>query len=385
MEKITQEEFDARLAAVRQVLEQEGVDALVIGASAQLDQRGVLRWLMDYYLPVFEEVLVVRGQGNPIYFAHNGGSAHHAAGSPLHPEVRVIPPNLYLSDPAAPVASYLCDVGAVRVGIAGLAGLSARFAASLQAHLPHRLRDLSRPMDLLRMVKSPAEVSLTRQAIRLNEDTLANYARQVQAGRYELDVLAKGYAFAALAGAEDQFWLSGSGGGAVPAPLAVAKVRRHRWDSQDYHTLVIEHSATGGHFGEVCQTLRIGHRDPCLEAAQAAVVEAIQAAAGCIRPGNTVGQVAAAAEQVLRTDGWMAPRCPGAAAPPMGHGQGLDFWELPSVSADNTQLIVPGMRFNLHPAVMTAGGNKVTFCDCYLSTPTGAERLSTLSYEVIYC
>jgi hypothetical protein len=56
-------------------MESEGIDALVAGASAQLDQRGLLRWLFDYYLPVFEEYAVIPLDGPAVFFAHNGGSA----------------------------------------------------------------------------------------------------------------------------------------------------------------------------------------------------------------------------------------------------------------------------------------------------------------------
>ena len=70
---------------------------------SQIDQRGSLRWLMDYYLSVYEECVVIRPKGAPVYFAHDGLAAFHAGNSPLRPEARVIPPHLYLSDPAAPV------------------------------------------------------------------------------------------------------------------------------------------------------------------------------------------------------------------------------------------------------------------------------------------
>lgn len=382
---ITEQEFFSRLAAVRKLMEDEMIDALIIGSSAQLDQRGLLRWLMGYYLPVFEETVVIPSEGAPIYFAHDALGAYHAANSPLHPEPRIISAALYLSDPAAPVAEYLRSIYARRIGIAGATGLSAHFFNSLTRHLNTVPIDVSWQVANLRMVKSPAEIALTRAAIKLNEDTLLAYVNEVHAGGYEPDALAVGYAFAALAGAEDQYWMSGSGSPAIVAPVAVAKSFRHCWQKTDYNFIVIEHSAPGGHFGEISQLLKIGQRDPELESAQSAVVEAILAAAEMIRPGNTVGQVAAAAERRLVAGGWMQPRSANTCAAPIGHGQGLDFWEIPSIDADNKQLIVPGMRFNLHPSVVMSDGNKVSYCDCYVSTQSAAERLSTLPYQVIYC
>ena len=49
------QEYQSRLASVQALMVREGLDALIIGASAQIDQRGSLRWLMDYYLSVYEK------------------------------------------------------------------------------------------------------------------------------------------------------------------------------------------------------------------------------------------------------------------------------------------------------------------------------------------
>ena len=383
---ITEEELKNRLHSVQTLMEEEGLEALIFAASSQLDQKGLLRWLLDYYLPVFEESAVVLADGNIVYFAHDGLSAAHAADSPLQPETRVIPPDLYYVDPAKPTADFLKSKGAKRVGIAGLPGISANYVLSLKRHYEGAITDMTQKAALLRMVKSPAEIQLTREAVQLNEDTFYAYIDRVRSGAYEKDALAAGYGFAARAGAEDQYWMCGSGKPAVTAPAAVAKLQDHRWKEGEYHSIVIEHSSPGGHYGEICQVLKIGNgsTDRELEKAQKAVVEAILAAVKLIRPGNTVGQVAAEAERCLIEGGFMKARPAGSSAAPIGHGQGLDFWEIPSIAADNPQVIVPGMRFNLHPGVTMKNGTKVTFCDCYLSTEGEAERLSTLSYDVIY-
>lgn len=383
---IGEKELKERLQSIRRFMEEQKLDAVILAASSQLDQKGLLRWLLDYFLPVFEESVVVFREGAPIFFAHDGGGAGHAAASLLKPETRVIPANLYNTDPALPVADVLQEKGAKRVGIAGTPGISAMYMLSLKKHFTGDLWDITQAIEMLRMVKSPEEIRLTREAIALNEETFLAYVKEVKCGRLEKDALDFGYAFAAKAGAEDQYWMCGSGNPAVVAPAAVAKARGHCWQAGEYHTIVIEHSAMGGHYGEICQTLKLGDIDRELERAQAAVVEAIQAAAKQIRTGNTVGQVAAEAERCLIENGFMQPRKPDEAAGPIGHGQGLNFWEIPSIAENNHQLIVPGMRFNLHPGVVMKNGTKVSYCDCYISREgKEAERLSTLPYDVVYC
>ncbi len=60
---VSRGELQRRHRLLREAMESEGIDALVAGASAQLDQRGLLRWLFDYYLPVFEEYAVIPWTG----------------------------------------------------------------------------------------------------------------------------------------------------------------------------------------------------------------------------------------------------------------------------------------------------------------------------------
>lgn len=378
------QEYQSRLASVQALMVREGLDALIIGASAQIDQRGSLRWLMDYYLSVYEECIIICPEGVPVYFAHDSLAAFHAGNGPLPLETRVIPPHLYATDPAVPAADYLRSIQAKSIGVAGTAGLSARFILSLTRQIGHAVRDVSMELARLRMIKSPAEIELSRAAVRLNEEAMWAYLKEVRPGALESDALAKGYAFAIGRGAEDQYWMSGSGNPAVVSHAVLSLGRTYRWKDEDNSVIVIEVSDTGGHYGEIWQPLKLGARDLELEEALAAVVRSIQAAAEMIRSGNTVGQVAAAAEASLVKDGWAVPRNAQEPAAPIGHGQGLDAWEIPSISKDNTELIVPGMRFNLHPVVTKKNGQRVSYCDCYISTDGAAERLSTLPYDVIY-
>lgn len=382
--KIAKEEFLARHAALYAKMEEAGLDALIVGASAQIEQRGALRWLLDYYLSVYEESLVMAPGREPVFFAHDGTAVVQLETCPITPEIRVTPATTYLEDEAAPVADYLNAIRARRVGFACMAGISARYLASLQRHFDGEIVDFTLPLDQLRMVKSPAEIAMTLETVKLNEDSLWEFVRHVRPYASEGDALAAGYAFAAKAGAEDQYWMSGSGVPAIALHAVPARRRNYRFKSEDYTVLAVEHAIPGGHYGETWNLIRIGAKDPELEAAQAAVVESLQAAAEMIRPGNTVGQVAEAAEKSLIASGWLTPRPAGAPVSPIGHGQGLDAWEYPSVNAACTQVIVPNMRFNLHPAIQMSNGTKVSFCDCYLSTEGSCRRLTTLPYDVLY-
>ncbi|MDO4785586.1 MAG: M24 family metallopeptidase [Fretibacterium sp.] len=380
---VPQEEIHGRWRRVREEMADAGVDVLVTGASAQMEFRGALRYLANYVLPVFEEYLVLPLTGAVALFTHDAAGADYAARYGATDEVRIVPGHEYNSDPGRCVAEYVRSFGPGRVGLAGQAGLSANFYLSLLRHLGGVAPvDFTPRMNRVRRVQSPLEIRLSEAAVRLNEETFRHYLQFVGPGRRELDAIAAASRFAAEAGAEELYWMAASGPLPRLAYLADARQRGHVWCGGDYHTIVLEHSAEGGYFGETTHLISLGDPDPRYVRAFAAVGEAQRAAAARIRPGATVGELADAAEAVLIERGYARPR--GAGEPPaaIGHGQGADVWEFPRIVSGDATPIEPGMRFNIHPLAVLEDGARITSCDCHIATQDGSRRLSTLPYEI---
>ena len=381
---VSREEIQSRWRRVREEMAEAGVDVLVTGASAQMEFRGTLRYLANYVLPVFEEYLVLPLTGAVALFTHDAAGADYAARYGVTDEVRIVPGHEYNSDPGRCVAEYVRSFGPGRVGLAGQAGLSANFYLSLLRHLDGVApADFTPRMNRIRRVQSPAEVRLSESAVRLNEETFRHYLQFVGPGRRELDAVAEASHFALKSGAEELYWMAASGPVPRLAYLADARRRQHVWSAGEYHTVILEHSAEGGYFGETTHPISLGDPDPRYVRAFAAVGEAQRAAAARIRPGATVGELADAAEAVLIEWGYARPRGAGERPAAIGHGQGADVWELPRIVSGDSTPIEPGMRFNIHPAVVLPDGACLTSCDCHVATEDGARRLSTLPYEIV--
>lgn len=382
--RILPEEIRSRWRIVRERMAASGVDVLITGASSQMDYRGVLRYLANYYLPVFEEYLVIPLNGPVTFFAHDPSGAEYAANYGVMDEIRLIPGHEYNSDPGRCVADFVRSCAPKNIALAGHAGLSAGFYLSLQRHLGGcSLSDFTPQLNRIRMVKSPAEILLSEIAVKLNEDAFYHYLQFVGPGRRELDAIAATSRFALDNGAEDLYWMSSSGPIPRPAYLAGAREQRHVWRKGDCHCIILEHSAAGGYYGETTHLISLGDPKPEHVKAFAVVGEAQKAAAARIQPGARVGEIADAAERVLIESGSAQPRGPQQIPSAIGHSQGADVWECPRVVSGDDTVIEPGMRFNLHPAVVLPDGARITSCDCYIATETGARRLSTLPYEII--
>ena len=379
---VSREEIGRRWGAARREMERAGVGALVAFGSPQLMARGVLRWLVDWPTPVFEEYLVLPLDGPVTLFVHDASEAEFAREFCAADEVRVIPALEYVSDPCRRAADFVRELGPGAVGTAGR-GMSAGFLASLTRNLGRAAVNLDPQLERLRMVKSPEEMRLSEAAVRLNEDVFRHYAGLVRPGGREVDAVAEASRFALSLGAEELYWMSASGPVPRLALMAQARGEGHVWRAGDCHSIILEHAAAGGHMGETTHLLSLGRPKEEYARAFAAVGEAQTAAASRIRPGATVGELADAAEEALIALGYAERRGPDVPPAPIGHGQGLDVWEVPCIVSGDMTPMVPGMRFNLHPSVRLKDGAVITSCDCWALEEGGARRLSTLPREIL--
>jgi Xaa-Pro aminopeptidase len=152
------------------------------------------------------------------------------------------------------------------------------------------------------------------------------------------------------------------------------------WQEGDQIGIVLEHSAPGGHYSEVARHVFIGEPDREFKEGYELLKEAQAAGFEAMKPGNTVGDVAQAVENVMTKSAYGAYLKDGVNN--MGHGQGLDIWEYPMINREDKTVLAPGMRLNLHPNVKFQDGKTANCCELYLVTENGAEKLSTLPTEL---
>jgi Xaa-Pro aminopeptidase len=360
----------ARLARAREQLSERGVDALLIGPSADLVH------LTGYQAPPLERLtlLVLPAKGEPrlVVPRLEAPLARDHLGD-LGVEVAAWDET---EDPVALVRATLADAAAAdgRLGVGDR--LWSSFLLRLQAALPGAeftvASDVTRA---LRMVKDQDEVEALAAAAAAIDQVVEGLAGLRWAGRSEQEVAREiDQAIRAAGHDETCFVIVGSGpNGASPHHVAGPRViqpgdavvvdiggRRAGYCSDTTRTLVVGEPPAG--FAELYQVLR----------------EAQQAGCDAVAPGVPAAAVDAACRDLIAAAGYG-----GQFVHRTGHGIGLEEHEDPYIVAGNQEPLAAGMAFSVEPGIYLEGRYGARIEDVVVCGDGGARRLNTTSRDLL--
>jgi Xaa-Pro aminopeptidase len=329
-----------RLARARKQLTDRGIDALLIGPSADF------RYLTGYHPPLLERLtmLVVPAQGDtrlvlpaleaPLAYEHLGD-----------PDVEVTP----WQETQDPVALVRQALGASAAGARLAVGdqLWSTFLLRLQAALPGAeftlASTVTRP---LRTVKDDAEVAALARVAAAVDRVVDDLTELRWAGRTERDLARDLDARIRELHDETLFVIVGSGpNSASPHHEPGDRVIRPG------DAVVIDIGGSlDGYCSDTTRTLVVGEPP----AGFLELYEVLRAAqeAGCaaVRAGVPAEDVDAASRRVIADAGHG-----GHFIHRTGHGIGLEVHEDPYIVAGNTEPLLPGMAFSVEPGIYLAG------------------------------
>ena len=382
------EEYDRRKKVIRDAMAKEEIDLILVGGSDKWEQRGMLRYLTGYYVPIFEEYILLPGVGPLTFFAHYSYGAKHAEEYPAIEHSDFIPLEDLNKDPGKRVAQYINGYKPKKLGVTRT-NIAADFYLSVLANLNQGIEvvDFTNQFNLARMPKSDEELVLSEAGVKINEDAFWAYLKGVREGGSEIDAINEAKYAVSKIGCEDQYWMCGSGATPAQGSIPLAYDRKHTWKKGDLNVVVIEVAALGGHFGEITHLISLGEPAPEVIKAFSAVSEAQKLAGAAIKPGIPIGDIADLVDRYFIDQGYY-PKNPVDKAKSttgnmIGHGQGLDTMELPYITSGDQTIIQSGTRINIHPNVALPSGVRAISCDCYVATETGARRLSNMPYDLI--
>jgi Xaa-Pro aminopeptidase len=234
----------------------------------------------------------------------------------------------------------------------------------------------------LRVVKSPEEIALMREAGRITEAAFADVIPKLKFGMTELEVVTElDYQMRRHGSLGPTFTTSlyNSGPG---VPMLTGFQRMQSWQRKMLPPLSVLFDFGASHQGlcyDFGRTLCFGEPSPEQVKVHALVMAAQAAGIAALRAGEaTCEEADAAARAVIAEAGYGA-----AFRHRLGHGIGWDVHEPPFLTAGDATPLREGMLFTVEPSIFRSGAESARVEDVVVVRPGGGEPLTRGFQELI--
>lgn len=362
-------EYEARLARAQAAMAAAGIDALFLNTEAELAWFTGFRTAF-WQSPTRRWYLIVPRAGLPVALVPRIGAALMAEAFTGRVELFDAPAGG--GEGIDLITARLAPYG--RIGMPMGEEASLRMALSefdgLRRTLTAEWVDASPLVKALRMVKSPAEISVLRAICAAGSRAFARLPALAREGQPLADTF-RAFRIALLEeGAEAVPYLVGGAGpggyGDVisppgPAPLAAGDV------------LMLDTGASlQGYFCDFDRNIAITEASDEAKRAHALLWQATEAGLAAARPGASCAGLFAAMAGVIGT---------GSDVGRLGHGLGLQLTEWPSIAAHDHTVLEPGMVLTLEPSVEIGPGRMMVTEENILITDGAPELLTRRAPE----
>ncbi|HEY0271274.1 MAG TPA: Xaa-Pro peptidase family protein [Sphingomonas sp.] len=358
---ITREERFARIEKARALMDEQGVDALLIGAGASLHYFAGVPWGATERLVA----LLLLRTGEPIVVAPTFELGSLGADLSIPADLRTWEEH---ESPYKLVATALRDAGVGRLAIDP--ALAFTMAEKLRKEAPGiEAIDAAPIVDGCRMIKSTAELAAMRQAKHMTLEVQRRAARIMRPGITATAV--KRFieeAHRAMGAAGNSFCIVQFGRStAFPHGLPGESVL-----AEGDIVLIDTGCLVQGYSSDITRTYVFGEPDADQRAMWDLEKEAQQAAFDAVRPGVPCEDIDAAARAVLERNG-LGPdyRLPGLPHR-TGHGIGLSIHEPAYLVRGDRTPLRPGMCFSNEPMIVVPDRFGIRLEDHFHVTETGA-------------
>lgn len=334
-EKELQTEYHRRVTLLQELMEHDGLDAVLFSSTAQQTNQLCVKFFSNYMLSTRRAFIFCSRREEPYLILPTSGQAFHAKRITWLPEDHVLFGNmmehvLRMLQGHKRVGWYLPEELPYAI-YTQLTGTGIEFV------------DVTQALTLARARKSPYEIKLTEDASRLAGDSFAHIVRMLKPGVTEQELVGAAEGYLRAHGAEDSLVLTRS-----QKPHAfITRAKAVPIQPDGVFVYSAEIAGPGGYWTQMVRPVFMS-RDAQPEAQHILEVGKKAEAAGLtmLRPGHRVCDVSNIIEQVVLDNGlntgvWS------------GHGMGPDLGDAVDVGASNTMEIVPNMIFTLHPSIVS--------------------------------
>ncbi len=370
---ISDEEFDARIARVRQELAERGLKGLIAYSAHRDYQPGDLRYLARWlckeeesaclYIPLEGTTTLITNASWDLRRAQTDGHADQA---------------VYVPEFADALKDLLA--GDVRpgdtIGISGWSFFPAPTYVGLITVFPDvTFSDETDIVANLRMLKSDAELDLIREACRITDAGMRAALEVTREGATEIEIATAAEAAIRSRGAELSFIFEiGSG----PRTATGICIPTQRQAGRGENVVIDVGGMLDGYHGDMARALVIGPPSELQRRMLDAVVSSHAAAVAAVRPGLTVRELnaiaAGAVAEMGLGDHWAGDFMP--------HGLGTAQHEPPEGPKHFDTELESGMVLAIEPVVVVPDVGGVIAEHMIIVTDDGAEELSEIPTDV---
>ena len=332
--------YEGKLAVLQHTMREEGLGALLLYSSGQLSMLEVnaVRWLSGV-LPMGPNTgILVPASGEPRLVISLPWDEGRVRGASSVPEIRVS------EDFTVAIAEGIRDKKVSgKIGILGWAFMPTAVFLGLEGIDGVRFESGDAILGTLSSKPGPSGLAELKRAAVMADVGFSALLERACVGMLEYELSAEvEYAMRAL-GSEDNFGMvTASDHNHCTHPPQDRKIA-------EGDVIIAEITpAVGGQFVQLCRTAVVGAVSPLLREKFDIMEEAMAKSLAAVRPGNKVGDVSRAMNQVFAAHGY-ADYC----KPPYirVRGHGLGFMSLPfsEMIDENETIIEEGMDFVVHP------------------------------------
>lgn len=376
--QISTRELERRWTAVREAMQNENIDFLIMQNREQF-LGGYVKWFTD--VPAFN------GYPTTVMFPREDDMTVINIGPQMSPESALTDlsskgwayrgvkyrltapyfPTLHYSKTydAELIVDLLKSKKDITIGFVALGHIPAPFYNYIQSHLPSAtLTDATDLVDNIKAVKSEEEIELIKQVAAIQDEAMEKAFQTIKPGMRDVEVFALTQYTVQLLGSEQQLIMAASAPMGTPCPMLKRHFMNRVIQEGDQFTLMIEVNGPGGMYAELGRTCVLGKAsDELLEACETAK-EAQKITLDLLKPGADPRDIIDANNEFLKGKGFPEEKRLYA------HGQGYDLVERPAIRPDEHMKLAANMNITVHPIT----GSKTAFawvCDNYLITETG--------------
>lgn len=365
-------ERDRRYQLVRKGMAAQGLDAMLVICDAQIEKKGLLKYLTNYRNTLYNLVAIFPMAGEPKMFVPSAVQKVWAERLSWISNVEEQKPSL-----SEVLVRNIKEMGLenAKIGLASPKIMTADVYNYLVANLPRAtIVDATGVIEEPRKIKSPDEQKLIKGTARLADLSFEVLAEVLKPGITERELIAEIDRRLVCEGAQDIFHLICSKPGDLMPFMPTDRTIR----LGDTVICNNELSGPGGYWIQMVRTAFVGKPAGETEKMYDALVGIVNQLPKKLVPGVKACDIANWVIEETNRSGYEV-------GVHFGHCLGLDVVENPRISITDPELLRAGMVLTVHPQFVTADKKEtVWYADTYLIKEDGpAEVLTTIDPNIL--